>query len=315
MKFSIVIPLYNKAAYIRQTLESALVQRDAEFEVIVVDDGSADGSSEIVAAHIDNTGDPRLRLVSQGNAGVAVARNRGIELARGDWVCFLDADDWLHPEYLRQMSRLIDEHPHAEAVAASFRAVDSSFRMHAWPLPPAHYSIITDLPRQWMDGIPFFTGSIAVRRELLARLAPCFPPGETKGEDLDLWFRIAEETDIPLLAQPLTAYRLSVAGSLSSAHDGTPPPYLGRMRARALLRPPGDPRRASMLRFVAQQYITLARLEAAGGRRGRAIELLMQICAAGLGIKRWWSTLLMTAALPGPLIYRWQSWREQRKAV
>ncbi|HEU6453835.1 MAG TPA: glycosyltransferase family 2 protein, partial [Roseateles sp.] len=77
----------------------------------------------------------------------------------------------------------------------------------------------------------------------------------------------------------------------------------------------GDPMRASMLRFVAQQYITLARLEAANGRRGRALELLMQIFAAGLGIKRWWSTLAMTAAMPGPLIYRWQNWREQRKAI
>lgn len=311
MKFSIVIPLYNKAAYIRQTLASALAQHDAEFEVIVVDDGSVDGSREIVATYAD----PRVRLVSQANAGVAVARNHGIELARGDWICFLDADDWLHPEYLKQMSQLIADHPYAEAVAANFRPVDSDFQMHTWPLPPARYSTITDLPQQWMDGIPFFTGSIAVRKELLQRLMPCFPPGETNGEDLDLWFRIAEETDIPLLEQPLTAYRLSVAGSLSSAHDGTPPPYLGRLRARALLRAPGDPMRASMLRFVAQQYITLARLAAAGGRRGRAIELLMQICAAGLGIKRWWSTLLMTAALPGPLIYRWQSWREQRKAA
>ena len=117
MKFSIVIPLYNKASYIRQTLDSALAQHEADFEVIVVDDGSVDGSREIVAAYIENTGDSRVRLVSQANAGVAVARNHGIALARGEWVCFLDADDWLHPEYLKQMSQLVKDHPFAEAVA------------------------------------------------------------------------------------------------------------------------------------------------------------------------------------------------------
>lgn len=311
MKISIVVPLYNKAAYIRQTLDSVLAQTYADFEVIVVDDGSTDNSREIVAT----CADPRVRLVSQSNAGVAAARNRGIALAAGEWVGFLDADDWLHPQYLAQMAQMIEDHPRAEAVAANFRAVDADFRMQPWPLPSMRYETIDDLPQRWMDGIPFFTGSIVLRKTLLERLSPCFPVGETNGEDLDLWFRIGEETEIVLLTQALTAYRLSVSGSLSSAHDGTPPPYLARMRARALLRAPGDPMRASMLRFVAQQYITLARLEAANGRRGRALELLMQIFAAGLGIKRWWSTLAMTAAMPGPLIYRWQNWREQRKAI
>lgn len=311
MKFSIVIPLYNKAGYIRQTLASALAQHDVDLEVIVIDDGSSDGSREIVAA----CKDPRLQLITQANAGVAVARNHGIALADGEWVCFLDADDWLHPDYLSRLSKLIEACPRTAAVAAHFRAVGPDWEPQPWPLSSAQYSTIKDLPQRWMDSIPFFTSSIAVHKTLLNQLSPCFPVGETNGEDLDLWFRIAEQTEIALLEQALTAYRLSVAGSLSSAHDSTPPPYLERMRVRALQRVPGDPMRTSMLRFIAQQYITLARREAAGGRRGRALALLMQIFISGCSLKRWWSTLVMTAALPGPWIYRWQHWREQRKAI
>jgi glycosyltransferase involved in cell wall biosynthesis len=311
MKFSIIIPLYNKAAYIQQTLDSVLTQSLSDYEIIVIDDGSSDGGSDIVAA----CRDARLQLVRQSNAGVAAARNHGIALARGEWICFLDADDWLHPEYLAGLNQLIVNSPRVDAVAARFKPVTDDWQPCAWPLPEASYVQIDDLPQRWMQGIPFFTGSIAIRSHVLCSMQPCFPVGESYGEDLDLWFRIAERTPILLLEQPLTAYRTSVGGSLTSLHAGRPAPYLVRMRQRALTRMDNDPMRHSMLRFVAQQYITLARLHAAAGRRGEALGLLAKTLAPGWSIKRWWSTLLMTAALPGQWIYRWQSWREQRKAV
>jgi glycosyltransferase involved in cell wall biosynthesis len=310
VKFSIIIPLYNKAAYIRQTLASLAAQACDDYEIIVIDDGSSDGGGDIVAA----SGIP-VQLVRQENAGVAAARNHGIALATGEWVCFLDADDWLHPEYLSGLGRLIAANPEADAVATRFRGVSETWIPDVWSLPEFRFTQIDDLPQRWMQGVPFFTGSIAVRRLLLAVMHPCFQVGESHGEDLDLWFRIAERTSIPLLEQPLAAYRTSVGGSLSSGHACVPAPFLARMRDRALARATNDPMRHSMLRFVAQQYITLARLHAVAGRRGQAAALLMSTLSSGWHIKRWWTTLLMTTALPGPWIYRWQSWREQRKAI
>src|SRR5690606_27294669 len=87
--FSVVIPLYNKEANIRQTLESVLNQTCTDFGIVIGNDGSKDNSRDVVLS----MDDARIRLIDQENAGVSAARNRGIKEARGEWIAFLDADD------------------------------------------------------------------------------------------------------------------------------------------------------------------------------------------------------------------------------
>ena len=87
--FPVVIPLYNKEVYIKNTLNSVLAQTIKDFEIIVVNDGSTDKSAEVVKS----LSDPRIRLINQVNAGVSVARNRGINEAKADLIAFLDGDD------------------------------------------------------------------------------------------------------------------------------------------------------------------------------------------------------------------------------
>jgi len=92
LKVSIVIPLYNKALYVERALDSIGAQTFSDFEVIVVDDGSTDNGASVVARYPD----PRVRLITQSNAGPGPARNAGIGEAQGEFVAFLDADDeWL----------------------------------------------------------------------------------------------------------------------------------------------------------------------------------------------------------------------------
>jgi len=312
MKFSIVIPLYNKAPYIRGTLESVLAQTFKDFEVIVVDDGSRDGGADLVAAITD----PRVRLVRQPNAGVSAARNKGIALARGEWVAFLDADDWHHPRYLATLLLAHQTCPEADILATEFVSVPDCDGV--WPPPwsvpvePPEVELITDLALRWMSGQPLFTSSIAVRAAQLHRMHPCFVPGESHGEDLDLWFRLAEHSPIALARAPLTAYRTAVAGSLTAHQPAlTVPPFLQRMKQRALSGAMSGARRRSALWLVAQHEVTLAREALASGRRLEGLRWLVQGRRAS-GSTRWWLTAAMACFFPGQLVRNWQLWRIRR---
>ena len=107
---SVVIPLYNKANTIVNTLNTVFNQTYQDFEVVIVNDGSVDNGVEVIQQHFD---DQRLRIIHQKNAGVSVARNKGVEESRGEWISFLDGDDEWHPEYLSTMYELIKKYPHA----------------------------------------------------------------------------------------------------------------------------------------------------------------------------------------------------------
>jgi hypothetical protein len=316
MKFSVIIPLYNKAAYIDCTLQSVLAQDCRDFEVLVVDDGSSDDGPRIVA----QCQDPRVRMLRKANAGVAVARNRGIDAARGQWVCFLDADDWLHPSYLSTLAQAQQSHPQADVVAADFVRVPHGAGSAAWPPPwpvsnePAPVELITRLARRWMKGPTLSASSVAVRRSRLLPMQPCFAPGENLGEDLDLWFRLAEQTPIALAHKTLVAYRVEVVGSLSSSHASQDRyPFLERLRQRVQSSDMSPQQRRDTRWLIAQLELSLAREALLAGRRSQALHWLLQARAALTG-RRWWFTLLMIACMPRRWVERSLRWRERATA-
>ena len=309
MKFSYVIPLYNKAAFVGSAVASVLAQTVQPFEIIVVDDGSTDEGAQIVRS----IGDPRIRVIQQPNAGVSAARNRGIGMARGDWVVFLDADDWQHPELLAMLARAHEAVPAANMLAGGFRLIRSrdAATVEPWPLPKTcAIERVDDMRARWMHGGSLCTGSIAVKTSLLQQMQPCFEVGEGCGEDLDLWFRVADETPVALVDAPLLGYRV-LPNSLSSHHNGNVlSPYLARMRERALNGTLPAKHRASALWFVAQQEVTLARQALMYGDRRRAWQWLMQARDA-MWTQRWSLTAAMVLFVPGPLVTHWQHWRSR----
>lgn len=107
---SIVIPLYNKAHTIVNTLNTVINQTYKNFEVIIVNDGSTDNGVKVIK---ENFNDPRIKIINQNNAGVSAARNRGVDESCGEYIAFLDGDDEWHPEYLSTMYELIKKYPHA----------------------------------------------------------------------------------------------------------------------------------------------------------------------------------------------------------
>jgi hypothetical protein len=300
-RFSVVIPLHDKAAYIGCTLRSVLAQTFADLEVLVVDDGSRDAGPEIVQSFDD----PRVRLVRQPNAGVSAARNTGIAMARGDWVAFLDADDWHHPEYLAALVRAQQAQPAAGAVATRFLSFgdEQGLPPPSWTAAPetAAVEVITDLPTRWRQGPCFFTGSIAVRRSLLQAMQPCFPPGESFAEDLDLWFRLAERTPIALVREALAAYRVDVQGCLSRGNGRSLPPFAYRLQQRARSGALTPAQSRSALRFVEHLQMDLARSAVASGRRGEGWLWLLR-GVRGSESLRWWLTAFMALCWPAEMV-------------
>ncbi|MEO8013498.1 MAG: glycosyltransferase [Polaromonas sp.] len=312
MKFSVIIPLYNKAPYITATVESVLAQSFMDFEVIVVDDGSSDGGAELVEAITD----PRVRLVRQANAGVSAARNHAISLARGEWVAFLDADDWHHPRYLDTLANVQNAYPQVDTVAAGFMRLPHAEGIWppCWPVIKncPNVELITDLPRRWMAGPCFFTSAVTVRTAQLQKMQPCFPLGESCGEDLDLWFRLAEHSPVALARTPLAAYRLETEGCLTSTHKTTiMRPFLQRMQVRALSGDLSARQSRSLLQLVAQFKVSFARQAIVSGNRIEGLRWLLKGHDA-VQSKRWWLTAVMALFFPGHFLKEWQLWRMRR---
>lgn len=309
MKFSVVVALFNKQAFVAETLRTVLNQTFTDFEIICVDDGSTDESASRVLALADS----RIILIHQPNAGVSAARNAGIKRARGEWVAFLDADDLWAPDYLAEQYSATVLYPEVDMVTTRFHASDD---LRAWlaasqgvRVPERRIEWIVNLPIRWMEGAAFFTSSVAVRRSRLNEMQPCFTVGDSNGEDMELWFRLSETTPIVLTRSSLAAYRLGIPASLSAMQvPCAMPPYLERLRKRAHTGRMQNAQRRSSLRFFTQHQITLARQCMAAGERACGIEWLGRAGWRGLFIRRWWVTLML-AFLSGRVIARLDEWR------
>lgn len=172
---SVVIPLYNKAAEIGRAVRSVLAQTLPPREVIVVDDGSTDGSAAVVEA----IASPLVRLVRQENRGVSAARNRGIAMASGRHVALLDGDDSWHPEYLGHVTALIARYPDCGAYGTGFM-VDTDGRRTVGDTPREEG--VVDFFRESMTRYVLIPSAATLRRDLVMDVGG-FPEGMRMGED------------------------------------------------------------------------------------------------------------------------------------
>ncbi|HVZ82392.1 MAG TPA: glycosyltransferase family A protein [Terracidiphilus sp.] len=185
-KISVVIPLYNKQDEIERCLRSALAQTFADFEVLVVDDGSTDAS----AAKASSFTDPRVRLIRQANGGVARARNRAIEEAEAELIAFLDADDEWLPEYLENLMRLAEAAPQAGVYFAAYW-IDRGNGMRRRVRLAQRFVQANGLVKDYFaapDGAMTLPTAAAVRREAVLAAGGF---RQMFGEDVDLFLRLA----------------------------------------------------------------------------------------------------------------------------
>jgi hypothetical protein len=181
-----------------------------------------------------------------------------------------------------------------------------------WPVPEeGDVGLIDDLHRLWMNTVLFCSSSVAVRASRLQRMQPCFAEGEFHGEDIDLWFRLAHQTEIALVNAPLATIRAAVPNSLSTRSASllyVLPPYVERMRERALAGEIHARHHTSALWYAAQQEVTIARDLISAGRRRECFRWLWRSVRHGFG-RRWLITAVMALLAPAWLMVRWQRWR------
>ena len=202
MQFSVIIPLFNKAPYVKKALESILAQTFRGFELIVVDDGSTDDSLSVAKGVLDGS-DIDYQLIHQKNAGVSTARNNGVAASHGNFVCFLDADDWWSPSFLDRMDNLIKEYPEAGIYGTNYFIVNRGEQRVALHFPSTGYINYCDCYRKLQ--MPLWTGAVSIPRFVFDELGG-FKPHLKLGEDFDLWIRIALTRKVAYLDEPLAYY-------------------------------------------------------------------------------------------------------------
>ncbi len=218
---SVIIPVYNKRKYIRQTINSVLRQDFDNFEILVVDDGSTDDSLQEIQAYID----PRMRVFSQSNAGVERARNFGYSLSSGSFITFLDADDLMSVDRLTKQLGHFKANEELVLVGTWANVIDHSGKVIGSICPPTSSSAV-QLGQLFRN--QFVSSSVMVRRRVIT---DGFVFNEKRGkrfaEDFDLWNRISKNGLVANIPEKLTSYRrLSVSRSqtgdsslLESARD------------------------------------------------------------------------------------------------
>jgi glycosyltransferase involved in cell wall biosynthesis len=212
---SVVIPTYNRAQPLTVAIESVLRQTYGNFEIVVVDDGSTDGSAGAVQAIIDSAADDgsgrvsRIRYVHQSNKGPSAARNRGITEAAGDWLAFLDSDDVWLPEKLEWQIRAIEQFAgECGACITDARLVDSqgldtsAFRHAGWRFEEV-IGRATDLVRPLSRGFGGYWVQTLLVRSDLVRTVRGFDDDLHFGEDYDFAFRLSLRTPHCYVNKPL----------------------------------------------------------------------------------------------------------------
>lgn len=212
MKVSIIVPLYNKAPYVTKALDSVLAQTFTDYECLIVNDGSTDNSEAVVQSWLSQNSQYTVHftLYNQENAGVSAARNHGISLSTGDYVCFLDADDWWKPTFLEEMMGLVKDYPEAGIYACDYYRVKNG-KLLTYPKHVSgyinYYKVYTR-----SGAMPLHPDGVLVPRKVLMEInggltdINVFPKNIKMGEDFLFFMKIVSRYKVAFLDKQLVYF-------------------------------------------------------------------------------------------------------------
>ena len=214
IKFSIVIPLYNKSAYITKTLDSIKNQNYQNYEVIIVNDGSTDNSFEIVSQYSDD----RIRLYNQENKGVSKTRNAGIEYSKSELIAFLDADDYWHPNHLEELYQLYIDFPNCGLYANRyFMKISEENTIKTTYIQAVYDNFRGILPDYFLASMQYrvgLTSAVAIPKKMVQGNF-LFNPELNGQEDLELFTKIAIHKPVAITNKYTVEYNFAIENQLS----------------------------------------------------------------------------------------------------
>ena len=240
---SVVMPVYNGEKYLAEAIESILAQTFTDFEFIIVDDGSQDGTAEIIRSY--RARDERIRLIAfQSNMGAADARNRAMAAASGEFIAAMDSDDVCLPQRLEKQVDHLRRHPAIGLLGAGAQAVDEDLRpLYAFDLPEHHALIVYNV----FVASFLIHPTVMMRRDLLESVGG-YERGRLTAIDVELWSRLMWRTRLANLPETLLLYRRHPAQH-HTTRDAALKQQAWEVRARLLKRLWGEAPTETLTRF------------------------------------------------------------------
>ena len=241
-RVSVIIPTYNRAAWVGEAVASVLGQTYRDFELLVVDDGSTDATLEALAPFF-----PQIKLLRRRERrGVSAARNLGAQAARGEWLAFLDSDDLWLPEKLARQTAFLEASP--DLLLCQTEEVWMRHGKRVNP-PQTHVKEGGDIFLRSLERCLVSPSAVMVKRRLLLEMGG-FDETLPAGEDYDLWLRLCWRYPVGLLPEPLVIKRGGHADQLSRQWG------LDRYRIQALVKLVAEPDLPAPYRQAARRTLT-----------------------------------------------------------
>jgi glycosyltransferase involved in cell wall biosynthesis len=208
---SVVMAVYNGERFLASAIASVLAQTYHDFELVVVDDGSTDGSNDVIASFQDD----RIKVVAQSNQGLAAALNAGLQIARGTFIARHDADDVSEPDRLELQLLYLEKHPDVALLGTNYHCIDGEDRVF-WTTDV--FTEPDDLKLAEIASNQFGHGAVMIRASALEE-AGMYDGQYASACDVDLWTRLSRRSRIANLKEPLYRWR-NVGQGLSTSDDG-----------------------------------------------------------------------------------------------
>jgi len=195
--------VYNGAHWLGDAIESTIKQSFQDFEFIIVDDGSTDNTDLIIKSFQQR--DSRIKIISKSHTGLADSLNKGLELAQGEWIARLDADDLSEPDRLAKQIAFADSNPNMVLIGAGMKSIDSSGNIRLESVPPADSK---KLVKRLISLQDFFAHSSAFFQTKAARGLGGYRVRLKRAQDYDLWLRFSEIGVLGAIPEPLVRHRM-----------------------------------------------------------------------------------------------------------